>query len=81
MATKSTTSEAGQVRLQQLSIVSPLKKGYLLKRQRGQRPNADFRKLKFQQRYICLTQDSLHYHMDQKVNHNVHRTSVLVIRL
>ena len=49
-----------------LSNVS-LREGYLLKRQRGQRFNADPTRLKFQHRYMCLTQDSLDYFVDQKV--------------
>ena len=63
-----TPSGVCQVPLPMLPKVPMLKEGYLLKRQRGQRANADFRKLKFQQRYFCLTQDYLHYYVDQKVS-------------
>jgi hypothetical protein len=45
---------------------SLLKAGYLLKRQRGQSPNADLTKLRFQQRYIQLDKKTLEY-FDQKV--------------
>ena len=60
--------------------VGTLKEGHLLKRQRGQRSNADLTKLKFQQRYICLNQDYLHYHTAdklKKVSHN-HRHGFVV---
>ena len=51
----------------QLLKAALLKEGYLLKRQRGQSSGADLRGLKFQQRYICLTQDFLVYYVDKKV--------------
>ena len=55
-----------------LSKVSILKEGPLLKRQRGQSYQADMRKLKFQQRYISLIQDRLYYYRSidpgQRVN-------------
>ena len=62
-----TLSEYGQVLSPTLPNVPVLKEGYLLKRQRGKSSNADLRNLKFQQRYFCLTQDSLHYFVDRKV--------------
>ena len=51
----------------QLPKLPLLKEGYLLKRQRGQRSGADLRGLRFQQRFICLTQDFLDYFVDKKV--------------
>ena len=51
----------------QLPKLPLLKEGYLLKRQRGQSSGADLRGLKFQQRFICLTQDYLEYFVDKKV--------------
>lgn len=51
----------------QLPKLPLLKEGYLLKRQRGQSSGADLRGLKFQQRFICLTQDFLGYFVDKKV--------------
>ena len=56
----------GQINIQ-LPKVPLMKRGYLLKRQRGQSSGADLRGLKFQQRYICLTQDFLYYYVDKKV--------------
>ena len=50
-----------------VSKVEILKEGYLFKRQRGHSSKADLTKLKFQQRYICLTQDSLHYYRGNKL--------------
>lgn len=57
----------GQINVQ-LPIVPLLKQGYLFKRQRGQSSRADLRGLKFQHRYISLTQDFLYYYVDKKVN-------------
>ena len=47
-----------------------LREGYLLKRQRGKSPNADLKKLRFQQRYITLDENILDY-FDQKVYFNI----------
>ena len=61
MATLSTKPKAGRQASLQPPKVSRLKDGYLSKRQRGRTPGVDLRKLKFQERYVSLTQDSLQY--------------------
>ena len=64
------TASVPSVPLGTLSKVSVLREGPLFKRQRGQN-HADLKKLKFQQRYISLTQDRLEYHRidpGQRVN-------------
>ena len=48
--------------------VPTLKEGYILKRQRGRSSKADLTKLKFQQRYISLNQDSIQYYVDKTVS-------------
>ena len=63
----SLSSAYGDVSSLTLARVLGLKEGYLFKRQRGQSTYSDFRKLIFQQRYICLTRSTLHYYVDEKV--------------
>ena len=74
-------TRAGQVNPQLPNFKALLKEGYLLKRQRGQSSGTDLRGLKFQQRFICLTQDFLNYYVDKKVccfcSYLIKATSVL----
>ena len=66
-----TPSETSQVSSPTLPNIPVMKEGYLFKRQRGKSSNADLRTLKFQQRYVCLTQDALHYYVDEKVDQKI----------
>ena len=76
---------SGQINVQLPKVpLTLMKEGYLLKRQRGQSSRADLRGLKFQQRYICLTQDFLYYYVDKKVcwylkQHQYYKTATILL--